>query len=147
MTLVPPSPAHPTGRTGTELTALPATVLARLIRDREVSAAEVTAAALERVRVLDGDLHAFVELTGGEARSRAAEIDAALARGEGVGALAGVPVAIKDLIASRGIPTRSGSPAYATFVPVEDDIVVERLRAADAVILGKTTVPELGFSA
>ncbi|MEV4605026.1 amidase family protein [Amycolatopsis sp. NPDC049253] len=147
MTLVPPSPAHPTGRTGTELTALPATVLARLIRDREVSAAEVTAAALDRVRVLDGDLHAFVELTAAEARSRAAEIDAALARGEEVGVLAGVPVAIKDLIATRGIPTRSGSPAYATFVPDEDDIVVERLRAADAVILGKTTVPELGFSA
>lgn len=129
------------------LSAIPAAELARLVRTREVSAAEVTQAALTRIGALDGQLHAFVELAADQARTRAAEIDAALARGEDVGPLAGVPVAVKDLIATKGIITRSGSPAYQDFMPDEDDIVVERLQSADAVIIGKTTVPEFGYSA
>jgi aspartyl-tRNA(Asn)/glutamyl-tRNA(Gln) amidotransferase subunit A len=130
-----------------ELTSLPAAELARLIRSRDVSAADVTAAALARIEALDGRLHAFAELTAGQARARAAEIDAELSRGGDPGPLAGVPVAVKDLIATKGIVTRMGSPAYETFVPDEDDVVVERLRDAGAVILGKTTVPEFGYAA
>lgn len=140
------SPGSPS-TSGPGLAGRPATVLARLIRDREVSAREVTEAALGRVDALDDVLHAFVERTAEQARARAAEIDAALARGDALGPLAGVPLAVKDLISTKGITTRSGSPAYADFVPDEDDIVVERLRAADAVIIGKTTVPEFGYSA
>jgi aspartyl-tRNA(Asn)/glutamyl-tRNA(Gln) amidotransferase subunit A len=63
-----------------------------------------------------------------------------------VGALAGVPIAVKDLIATRGIRTAMGAPAYRDFVPDEDDVAVERIKAADAVILGKTTVPQFGYS-
>jgi aspartyl-tRNA(Asn)/glutamyl-tRNA(Gln) amidotransferase subunit A len=131
----------------TQLCSLPATDLSRLVRTGEVSPVEVVDAALERIDHLDPHLHAFVELTADRARQRAREIADALARGEDVGPLAGVPVAVKDLIATAGIPTRSGSPAYRDFVPDEDDVVVERIIAAGAVVLGKTTVPEFGYSA
>jgi aspartyl-tRNA(Asn)/glutamyl-tRNA(Gln) amidotransferase subunit A len=131
---------------GSDLCSLPATDLARLVRAGEVSPVEVTDAALERVGRLDPQLHAFVELTADRARQRAREIGYALARGKEVGPLAGVPVAVKDLIATAGVPTRSGSPAYRDFVPAEDDVSVERLVAAGAVVLGKTTVPEFGYS-
>src|SRR5262249_6012998 len=79
-------------------------------------------------------------------RAPARRVEAAIAAGRPVGPLAGVPVSIKDLILTRGVRTASGSAAYADFVPDEDDIVVERLKAADAVILGKTNVPEFGYS-
>jgi aspartyl-tRNA(Asn)/glutamyl-tRNA(Gln) amidotransferase subunit A len=129
-----------------ELCALPATELSRRIRDKEVSAVEVTEAALDRVGSLDGRLHAFSELTADLAREQAQQVADAVSRGEDLGPLAGVPIAVKDLIATAGIPTRCGSPAYRDFVPDEDDIVVERVKAAGAVILGKTNVPEFGYS-
>lgn len=129
-----------------DLTTLPATELARGIRAGDFSAVEVTEAALARIEQLDGQLHAFCELTADLARSQAEAVAAALSRGEDVGPLAGVPIAVKDLIATAGITTRSGSPAYRDFVPDEDDIVVERVKAAGAVVLGKTTVPEFGYS-
>jgi aspartyl-tRNA(Asn)/glutamyl-tRNA(Gln) amidotransferase subunit A len=130
----------------TELCSLPATELSRLVRQRDVSPVEVVDAALNRVDELEPQLHAFVELTADHARRRARELADAVARGEDLGPLAGVPVAVKDLIATAGIPTRSGSPAYRDFVPDEDDVVVERIVAAGAVVLGKTTVPEFGYS-
>ena len=129
------------------LTRLPATDIARLVRERSVTATEVTDAALGQVSALDATLHAFVELTAHSARAQAAAIDAAIARGEDPGPLAGVPLAVKDLIATKGVRNRNGSPAYLDFVPDEDDIVVERVRAAGAVLLGQTTVPEFGYSA
>ncbi|GAC70407.1 amidase [Gordonia soli] len=130
----------------TDLTRASATELAALIRNRAVTASEVTESALARVGALDDRLHAFVERTDDLARSTAAAVDAAVERGDEVGPLAGVPIAIKDLIATAGIPTRNGSPAYESWVPEDDDVVVERVRAAGAVILGKTTVPEFGYS-
>jgi aspartyl-tRNA(Asn)/glutamyl-tRNA(Gln) amidotransferase subunit A len=129
-----------------DTTLLPATELARRIRSGETTAVAATTAALQRITDLDGRLHAFVEVTADAARARAAQVDAALARGEDPGPLAGVPIAVKDLIATAGVPTRSGSPAYADFVPEEDDVVVERVKAAGAVVLGKTNVTELGYS-
>ncbi len=128
------------------LTSTPATVLAGLVRERVVSPVEVVEAALARVGDLDPTLHAFCELTADRARTQAREQTAALARGEDIGPLGGVPIAIKDLIATAGVPTRCGSPAYRDFVPDEDDVVVERVRAAGAISLGKTTVPEFGYS-
>src|SRR5262249_41792471 len=70
-----------------------------------------------------------------------------IAAGESVGALAGVPVSIRDLILTRGVRTTSGSLAYRDFVPDEDDVVVERLRRAGAIMIGKTNVSEFGYSA
>ncbi|MCR5978037.1 amidase [Gordonia jinghuaiqii] len=130
----------------TELHQTTATELAGLIRSRAVSAVEVTEAALARIDALDDRLHAFVELTDKSARLQAAAVDAALDRGEDLGPLAGVPIAVKDLIATAGVPTRNGSVAYRDWVPAEDDVVVERVKNAGAVILGKTTVPEFGYS-
>jgi aspartyl-tRNA(Asn)/glutamyl-tRNA(Gln) amidotransferase subunit A len=129
-----------------EIWRMPATELVARITAKELSPVEVTDAVLERMERLDPTLHAFCEPTPELARSTAAAVAERIAKGEPVGPLAGVPIAVKDLIATRGIRTAMGSPAYRDFVPDEDDIVVERVRAADAVILGKTTVPELGYS-
>lgn len=123
-----------------------AVTLATAVRDRKVSAVELAKAALERVEKLDGALHAFCTPTPDVTLREAAAVDAAIAAGETTGPLAGVPYGIKDLIATKDVRTMSGAPAYATFVPDEDDVVVERMRAAGAVSLGKTNVPEYGYS-
>ena len=96
---------------------------------------------------LEPQLHAFCTPTPDLARAEARRIEQAIMRGDATGPLAGVPVSIKDLIFTKGIRTVSGCVAYRDFVPDEDDIVVERLKAADAIILGKTNVSELGYSA
>lgn len=123
-----------------------AVTLAAAVRGRKVSAVELAKAALQRVEKLDGTLHAFCTPTPDIALREAAAVDAAIAAGDPVGALAGVPYGIKDLICTKGVRTMSGAPAYANFVPDEDDVVVERMRAAGAVSLGKTNVPEYGYS-
>ena len=120
--------------------------LARLIRKKEVSAKEVIAAVLERMEKLEPHLHAFCTPTADLARQSAADIDKRIAAGEDPGPLAGVPVGIKDLVCTKGIRTASGSAVYKDFIPDEDDIVVERLKNAGAVIIGKTNVPEFGYS-
>lgn len=135
-----------TVNTSTDLTCWPATEMARAVAAKEVSPVEITEAVLDRIERLDPVLHAFCELTADQARRRARDLADSIARGEPVGPLAGVPIAIKDLISTAGITTRSGSPAYRNFVPDEDDVAVERVIAAGAVVLGKTTVPEFGYS-
>ncbi len=117
-----------------------------LIRSRQLSAREMTQASLDRIAALDTTLHAFCTLTADQALADADRIDAQLDRGDEPGPLAGIPVAIKDLVATRGVRTTGGSVAYRDFVPDEDDVVVERLKAAGAVIIGKTNVPEFGYS-
>jgi aspartyl-tRNA(Asn)/glutamyl-tRNA(Gln) amidotransferase subunit A len=129
-----------------EICRMPATELVARITAKELSPVEVTEAVLDRMDQLNPVLHAFCEPTPELARATAAEVADQIARGQPVGPLAGVPVAVKDLIATKGIRTAMGSPAYRDFVPDEDDVVVERVRAAGAVILGKTTVPEFGYS-
>lgn len=130
-----------------DLCALDARTLARLVRERSVSPVEVVEAALARQAQLDGQLHAFCTPTPELARATARGQEAELAAGRPLGPLAGVPVAIKDLISTQGITTAGGARAYADFVPDEDDIVVERLKTAGAIILGKTNVAELGYGA
>jgi aspartyl-tRNA(Asn)/glutamyl-tRNA(Gln) amidotransferase subunit A len=125
---------------------LDAVTLAARIRARELSAIEVMEAVLRRMEMLEPHIHAFCTPTPDLARETAATVDRRIAAGEPVGPLAGVPVGIKDLVATRGILTAMGSPAYRDFIPDEDDIAVERLRAAGAVIIGKTNVPEFGYS-
>lgn len=136
-----------TGVQGTDdVCSMTAVTMAREIRAKRLSPVEVTKAVLGRMERLEPTLHAFCTVTADLAMDDAARVEAAIANGEPVGPLAGVPVAIKDLICTKGIRTVSGSYAYKDFVPDEDDIVVERLRAADAIILGKTNVPEFGYS-
>jgi aspartyl-tRNA(Asn)/glutamyl-tRNA(Gln) amidotransferase subunit A len=129
-----------------EICRTDAVTLAARIRAREVSAVTVTEAVLRRMDLLEPHLHAFCEPTHDLARQTAQDVDRRIAAGEDVGVLAGVPIGIKDLVATKGIRTAMGSALYRDFVPDEDDIAVERLRAADAVIIGKTNVPEFGYS-
>ena len=129
-----------------EICRMDALTLARRIKARDLSALEATEAVLRRMDVLEPYVHAFCTPTPEHARTAAKSIDAELAKGEAVGPLAGVPVGIKDLVATKGIRTVMGSVLYKDFVPDEDDIIVERLKAAGAVIIGKTNVPELGYS-
>ena len=121
--------------------------IAAAVRARRVTAAAVTEAALARMDRAEPAIHAFCTPMPDQARAAARDIDRRIATGLPVGPLAGVPVAVKDLIMVRGVPTAMGSQLYRDFVPDEDDVVVERLRAADAVILGKTNVSELGYTA
>jgi aspartyl-tRNA(Asn)/glutamyl-tRNA(Gln) amidotransferase subunit A len=121
--------------------------IANLVRDRKASPVEIVEAFLSWQANLDPHLHAFCTPTPELARAAAKSIEADLAAKRMVGPLAGVPVAIKDLIVTKGIRTVGGARAYADFVSDEDDIVVERLVAAGAVILGKTNVAELGYGA
>jgi len=129
-----------------EIRAMPATELTTRTRGGELSPVEVTEAALAQVDRLDDTLHAFVTPTPDLALDQARRVADDIAHGNPIGPLAGVPVAIKDLIATRGIRTTMGSPAYHDFVPDEDDVAVERILAAGATVLGKTTVPEFGYS-
>ena len=132
--------------TAREIGRMDALGLAAKVHARQLSATEVTAAVLERVAILEPEIHAFTTVTAALARAAAQAVDARLAAGEDPGPLAGVPVAIKDLVATAGVRTTMGSPLYRDFVPEEDDIVVERLKAAGAIIIGKTNVPEFGYS-
>lgn len=132
--------------TGNEICRMDAVSLAQEIRAKRVSPTEVIEAVLERMDRLDPILHAFCTPTPEAARADAARIEKALMQGDDVGPLAGVPIGIKDLVCTKGVRTVSGSQIYADFVPDEDDIVVERLKDAGAVVLGKTNVPEFGYS-
>lgn len=123
-----------------------AATLAAKVRAKEISPVEIVDAVLARMENLEPVLHAFCTPTPELARETAKRLEGEIMAGKEVGPLAGVPVGVKDLIATQGIKTVSGSWAYADFVPDEDDVVVERLKAAGAIILGKTNVPEFGYS-
>jgi aspartyl-tRNA(Asn)/glutamyl-tRNA(Gln) amidotransferase subunit A len=129
-----------------EICRMEARELAGEIRARSVSAVEAIDAVLDRMDALEPILHAFCTPTPEAARDDARRVDAELAAGRDPGPLAGVPVGIKDLVATKGVRTAMGSWAYVDFVPDEDDIVVERLKDAGAIVLGKTNVPEFGYS-
>ena len=129
-----------------DICKLDAASLARRIQRRELAPTEVVEAVLVRMDRLDPILNAFCTPTPDLARADAHRIEAAIMAGEEVGPLAGVPVAIKDLVLTKGIRTVSGCWAYADFIPAEDDVVVERLKQAGAIVLGKTNVSELGYS-
>ncbi len=127
-----------------DLCFLTATELARRIRVRDVSVTEVVQAHLAQVERINPKVNAIVTLTAERALAEARAKDAALARGEAAGPLFGLPVAHKDLVPTRGIRTTFGSPIYRDHVPDQDALLVERLRAAGAVTIGKTNTPEFG---
>src|SRR6516225_2012151 len=129
-----------------EICRMDAVTLAAKIRSKELSPTEVTEAVLARMVKLNPVLGAFCTPTPDVARQQAKAVEADIMAGRPVGPLAGVPVGIKDLVETKGILTTSGSIIYKDYVPTEDDVVVERLKAAGAIIIGKTNVPELGYS-
>ena len=125
---------------------LSASEIAAKVKSKEMSALEVTETALRRMDILEPYIQAFSVRTPDLARAAAAAVDAKIAAGQDPGPLAGVPIGIKDLVTTKGVVTSMGSRLYEGWIPDEDDIVVERLKAAGAVIVGKTNVPELGYS-
>src|SRR5262245_12412952 len=127
-----------------ELCFMTATELVARIRAREVSVCEVLEAHLAQIERVNPRVNAIVTLTAERARADARAADAALERGEGGGPLFGLPVAHKDLVPTRGIRTTFGSPIYRDHVPDHDGLIVERLREAGAITVGKTNTPEFG---
>ena len=119
--------------------------LARLIRTRKVSATEVMRAFIARIERVNPKVNAIVTFLPEQALAKAKKLDRRLARKGGaddLGPLAGLPIAYKDMVPTRGIRTTFGSPIYADHVPAEDHALVERLSAAGAITLGKTNTPE-----
>jgi amidase len=120
--------------------------LAAMIRAKKISARELMAAHLEQIARVNPKLNAIVaKLDDDTCLALADEADRKLARGEKLAALHGIPWAFKDLANAVGFPATQGSPIYKDFMPAQDDTLVARIRAAGAIPIGKTNVPELGM--
>jgi aspartyl-tRNA(Asn)/glutamyl-tRNA(Gln) amidotransferase subunit A len=128
----------------TELLYRPAVDLAAAIRAKAASPVEVMDAVLARIEALQPKLNAFITVTGEAACDAAAAAEAAVMRGDDLGPLHGVPFSVKDLTFTAGVRTTMGSHIHADFVPTEDAVPVARLKAAGAILIGKTTTPEYG---
>jgi amidase len=126
-----------------DITTKSATELANAIRSKQLSSKSIVEAHLEQIAKVNPKLNAVVQLTAESARKEADEADAALARGDIKGPLHGVPVTIKDTLETTGVICTGGTKGRANYVPNADATAVARLRAAGAIILGKTNVPEL----
>lgn len=119
----------------------------KLIKENKISPVEVISAVFERISKLDNNLNAFCEIDEENARQTARNLEEILMNKENLPPLFGVPVAIKDLIATKGIKTTFGSKLYENYIPSEDDSCIGRLREAGAIIIGKTNVSEFGYQA
>jgi aspartyl-tRNA(Asn)/glutamyl-tRNA(Gln) amidotransferase subunit A len=125
-----------------ELTRWPAARIAAAVACRDVSPVEVVDAVLDRIARLNPALNAYCTVTADDARAAAREAESAVLRGGRLGLLHGVPVSVKDTVWTAGVRTTMGSAIHADFVPDADAVVVARLRAAGAIVVGKTTTPE-----
>lgn len=121
-----------------------ASELARMIRRKEVSAREVMEAHLRQIERVNPKVNAIVTLTGDRAMEQAKKADEAQAKGGMLGPLHGLPTAHKDLQETKGIRTTFGSPLFKDHIPDKDSILVERVKAAGAITVGKTNTPEFG---
>ena len=134
-----PAPAN-------DLCFMSAREVVTLIQTRKVSAREVMAAHLKQISRVNPAINAIVaKVDDAKCLALAEEADQRMARGERVGPLHGIPWAFKDLEAAVGFPFTRGSPIYKDFVPTADSVIVERLRRAGAIAIGKTNVPEFGM--
>lgn len=135
---------RPRDRDSDELCYARATDLAAALAAGRLSARELLDACLARIARLNPHVNALCTLAVDEALTEARRLDDALAVGGPVGPLHGLPVGIKDLVPTAGIRTTFGSPIFANHVPAEDALVVQRLRAAGAIVVAKTNTPEFG---
>ncbi|ALK34061.1 amidase [Burkholderia plantarii] len=126
---------------------LPAPELRKMIGSKAISPIELTEACIARIEALDPYVNAMAATDFDAARRAAQAAEDAVMRGVPLGLLHGLPAGIKDLEATAGLLTTHGSPLYRDFVPAEDNLLVARLRAAGAIVVGKTNVPELGAGA
>jgi aspartyl-tRNA(Asn)/glutamyl-tRNA(Gln) amidotransferase subunit A len=125
-----------------ELCYWSATAMAAAIARRDVSPVEVVEAVLGQIERLNPVLNAYCTVTAEQARQQARAAEQQVLRGEPLGVLHGVPVSVKDTLWTAGVRTTMGSMIYADFVPPEDAVIVARLKAAGAILMGKTTTPE-----
>jgi aspartyl-tRNA(Asn)/glutamyl-tRNA(Gln) amidotransferase subunit A len=128
----------------TEFAFVSAVELAGQIRNRGLSPVELMRATLERIEGSQQTLNAFITVAADSAMDAARAAEAAVMRGDALGPLHGLPVAVKDLVPTAGIRTTWGSLIFKDHVPDQDAVAVARLRAAGAIVVGKTTTPEFG---
>ena len=119
--------------------------LSELIRSKEISSLEATDAYLDRISRIDGILNSYITVTHEEARKSAVEADESIAAGNYHGPLHGIPLAVKDQFFTKGIRTTAGSNLLSEFIPEQDAVVVEKLKAAGSVILGKLNLSEFAL--
>ena len=128
---------------------LSASDLSRLIEKKEVSPVEATEAYLERIDALDFKFNSYLTVCRDQALQAAQEAETAIGRGNYLGPMHGIPVAVKDQVWTRGIRSTGGSRILVDFVPQEDATVIANLKASGAILLGKTNLSEFaitGFS-
>tara|TARA_Y100000590_G_scaffold469326_1_gene656181 strand:+ start:1466 stop:2908 length:1443 start_codon:yes stop_codon:yes gene_type:complete len=123
----------------------PAVKLISMLREKQVSSVELTRLYLDRIEAFDNRLHSYLTVDAENALSLAAKADKRLMSGNVVGPLDGLPISIKDLEITAGLKTTGGSQIFKDRIPKEDSVVVERIKSAGAVILGKTNTPEFGL--
>ena len=128
-----------------ELITMTAAELSAAMAAGEVSAAEVTTAHLDRIAAVDDRVRAFLHVAGDDALAQAREVDAKRAAGAPLGPLAGVPVAVKDLFTTVGMPTTCGSKILNGWRPPYESTITRRLRDAGAVLIGKTNMDEFAM--
>lgn len=119
--------------------------IARALRKKTVSSVELVSDSLQRIAALDSKLQAFITVTAELAKNQALQADTELSDGKDRGPLHGIPVAVKDVFCTQGIRTTCGSKLFAEYIPDRNAAVVERLRAAGAVMIGKTNMHELAY--
>jgi Asp-tRNA(Asn)/Glu-tRNA(Gln) amidotransferase A subunit family amidase len=132
---------------GEDLCFMPATALAAAIRTKRVSPLELVNAVYARIHQINPRINAFCTLSEEQAHRAAKDAEAAVMRGDRLGALHGVPVSIKDLFLTRGVRTMYGSRIRENYVPEEDAPAVAKVLAAGSISIGKTATPEFGFKA
>lgn len=129
-----------------DLAFAPATDIRRMIANREISSAELTEFFFQRIDELNPQLNAYLALCPDQAMADARAADEAVRNGDPLGPLHGVPISVKDLELTKGVTTTMGSAVFRDRVPDIDSVVVERVKAAGAILLGKTNTPEFGQS-